>query len=151
MVSEEGKLEATPTKIILGKDVTIEITPARIEEFLGVPKFHTSKKELEPKVGAVMGLAWTSTGGDVLPVEVTVMKGSEKLTLTGQLGDVLKESAQAALSFIRSNAVALGLKPDFTKDKEIHIHLPEGSVPKDGPSAGITLTMAMLSAVSGKA
>jgi len=149
-VTEEGKLEPTSPKIILDKDVVIEITPARIEEFLGVPKYRTSKKELEPKVGAVMGLAWTSTGGDVLPVEVTVMKGSEKLTLTGQLGDVMKESAQAALSFIRSNAESLGLKADFTKDKEIHIHLPEGAVPKDGPSAGITLTMAMLSAVSGK-
>jgi ATP-dependent Lon protease len=78
------------------------------------------------------------------------MTGSEKLTLTGQLGDVMKESAQAALSFIRTNAVDLGLKPNFTKDKEIHIHLPEGAVPKDGPSAGITLTMAMLSAVSCK-
>ena len=98
-----------------------------------------------------MGLAWTSTGGDVLPVEVSVMTGSEKLTLTGQLGDVMKESAQASLSYIRSNAAALGLKPNFTKDKEIHIHLPEGAVPKDGPSAGISLTMAMLSAVSGKA
>jgi ATP-dependent Lon protease len=149
-VSEEGKLEPTPTKIILDKDVSIEVTPERIEEYLGVPKYRTSKKQLEPKIGAVMGLAWTSTGGDVLPVEVTVMTGSEKLTLTGQLGDVMKESAQAALSYIRSNAAELGLKPNFTKDKEIHIHLPEGSVPKDGPSAGITLTMAMLSAVSGK-
>jgi ATP-dependent Lon protease len=97
-----------------------------------------------------MGLAWTSTGGDVLPVEVTVMTGSERLTLTGQLGDVMKESAQAALSFIRSNAAEIGLKPDFMKNKEIHIHLPEGAVPKDGPSAGITLTMAMISALSGK-
>jgi ATP-dependent Lon protease len=149
-VTEEGKLEPTSPKIILDKDVSILITPIKIEQYLGVPKYHTSKKELEPKIGAVMGLAWTSTGGDVLPVEVTVMKGSEKLTLTGQLGDVMKESAQAALSFIRSNAESLGIKPDFIKDKEIHIHLPEGSVPKDGPSAGITLTMAMLSAVSGK-
>jgi ATP-dependent Lon protease len=150
-VSEAGKLEPSPTRIILDKDVTLEITPTKIEEYLGIPKYRTSKKELEPKIGAVMGLAWTSTGGDVLPVEVTVMKGSEKLTLTGQLGDVMKESAQAALSYIRSNAEELGLKPDFTKDKEIHIHLPEGAVPKDGPSAGITLTMAMLSAVSSKA
>ena len=149
-VTEEGKLEPTSPKIILDKDVSIDVTPAKIEEYLGVPKYRTSKKELEPKVGAVMGLAWTSTGGDVLPVEVSVMTGSEKLTLTGQLGDVMKESAQAALSYIRSNAEAMGLKPNFTKDKEIHIHLPEGAVPKDGPSAGVALTMAMLSAVSGK-
>ncbi len=150
IVTEDGKLEATSPKIILDKDVTLEITVTKIEEYLGVPKYHTSPKEFEPKIGAVMGLAWTSTGGDVLPVEVSVMAGSEKLTLTGQLGDVMKESAQAALSYIRSNAAALGLKPNFTKDKEIHIHLPEGAVPKDGPSAGISLTMAMLSAVSGK-
>ena len=150
IVTEDGKLEATSPKIILDKDVMIEVTSAKIEEYLGVPKYHTSPKEFEPKIGAVMGLAWTSTGGDVLPVEVTVMAGSEKLTLTGQLGDVMKESAQASLSYIRSNAAALGLKPNFTKDKEIHIHLPEGAVPKDGPSAGISLTMAMLSAVSGK-
>jgi ATP-dependent Lon protease len=149
-VTEEGKLAAAPVKIILDKDVMIDVTPAKIEEYLGIPKYRTSKKELEPKVGAVMGLAWTSTGGDVLPVEVSIMNGSERLTLTGQLGDVMKESAQAALSFIRSRAEALGLKPNFNKDKEIHIHLPEGAVPKDGPSAGITLTMAMLSAVSGK-
>ncbi|MDP4231189.1 MAG: endopeptidase La [Bacteroidota bacterium] len=151
IVTEDGKLESTSPKIVLDKDVSIIITPEKIEQYLGVPKYHTSKKELEPKIGAVMGLAWTSTGGDVLPVEVSVMSGSEKLTLTGQLGDVMKESAQAALSYIRSRAEALGLKPNFTKDKEIHIHLPEGAVPKDGPSAGITLTMAMLSAVSGKA
>ncbi len=149
-VSEDGKLQPTSSRIILSKDSSINVTPAKIEEYLGIPKYQTSKKQLDPKVGAVMGLAWTSTGGDVLPVEVTVMTGSEKLTLTGQLGDVMKESAQAALSFIRSNAVDLGLKPNFTKDKEIHIHLPEGAVPKDGPSAGISLTMAMLSAVSGR-
>ena len=150
-VSEAGKLEPTSKRFILDKDVSIEISSAKIEEFLGVPKYRTSKKELEPKIGAVMGLAWTSTGGDVLPVEVSVMIGSEKLSLTGQLGDVMKESAQAALSFIRSNAEALGLKPNFIKDKEVHIHLPEGAVPKDGPSAGVTMTMAMLSALTGKA
>ncbi len=150
LVNEDGKLESTPTRIILDKDICIEVTPEKVEEYLGVPKYQTSKKELQPKIGAVMGLAWTSTGGDVLPVEVTVMAGTEKLTLTGQLGDVMKESAQAALSYLRSNAVSFGLKPNFVKDKEIHIHLPEGAVPKDGPSAGITLTMAMLSALTGK-
>jgi ATP-dependent Lon protease len=149
-VTEEGKLEPSPTKIILDAGISIEVNEAKIEEYLGVPKYRTSKKELEPKIGAVMGLAWTSTGGDVLPVEVTVMTGSEKLSLTGQLGDVMKESAQASLSYIRSRSTELGLKPNFMKEKEIHIHLPEGAVPKDGPSAGITLTMAMLSALTGK-
>ncbi|HYM20257.1 MAG TPA: endopeptidase La [Candidatus Kapabacteria bacterium] len=150
-VNEDGKLEAEQHKRLeVASDIAIAIDNKKVEEYLGVPKYQTSKKELDPKVGAVMGLAWTSTGGDVLPVEVTVMTGSERLTLTGQLGDVMKESAQAALSYLRSRAKQLGLKPDFMKNKEIHIHLPEGAVPKDGPSAGITLTMAMLSALNGK-
>jgi ATP-dependent Lon protease len=98
----------------------------------------------------VTGLAWTSVGGELLAVDVTIMNGSEKLTLTGQLGNVMKESAQAALSYIRSEAKTFGLNPDFYKGKEVHIHLPEGAIPKDGPSAGITMAMAILSAVSGK-
>jgi len=89
-------------------------------------------------------------GGDILNVDVTVMSGQEKLTLTGQLGDVMKESAQAALSYLRSHAQQIGLSPSFYKGKEIHIHLPEGAIPKDGPSAGITMAMAMFSALSGK-
>ena len=121
-----------------------------LEEYLGVPKFRSSKAEINDKVGSVTGLAWTSVGGDILNVDATIMAGSEKLTLTGQLGNVMKESAQAALSYIRSNATSLGLAPNFQKGKEIHIHLPEGAIPKDGPSAGITLTMAIYSAFSGK-
>ena len=95
-------------------------------------------------------MAWTSVGGELLAVDVTIMAGSGKLTLTGQLGDVMKESAQAELSYIRSNASKFKLKPNFLKGKEIHIHLPEGAIPKDGPSAGITLSMALLSALTGK-
>jgi ATP-dependent Lon protease len=149
-VTEEGKLEPAAEKITLNPDFKLVVDEKKVVEYLGVEKYQTSKNELDAKVGAVMGLAWTSVGGDVLPVEVLIMNGSEKLTLTGQLGDVMKESAQAALSYIRSRAKQLGLKPDFMNKKEIHIHLPEGAIPKDGPSAGITLTVAMTSALSGK-
>ena len=121
----------------------------KVEEYLKTPRFRHSKHSKEIKVGSVTGLAWTAVGGELLDVDVTIMQGSEKLTLTGQLGNVMKESAQAALSYIRSQAKSFGINPDFFKGKEIHIHLPEGAIPKDGPSAGITMSMALLSAVSG--
>ncbi|RMD50642.1 MAG: endopeptidase La, partial [Ignavibacteria bacterium] len=133
------------------KKISFEITPQKVEEFLGVPKFRLKQHEKEPKIGSVTGLAWTSVGGDILNVEATVMTGPERLTLTGQLGNVMKESAQAAMSYIRSHAKELGLPQQFQKGKEIHIHLPEGAIPKDGPSAGITLAMAIYSAFSQKA
>ncbi len=126
------------------------INLSKLEEYLGVPRYRKQKAATEDKVGSVIGLAWTSTGGDILQVDATIMNGSEKLILTGKLGDVMKESAQAALSFLRSNSDKLGLPENFFKGKEIHIHLPEGAIPKDGPSAGITMAMAMYSAVSGK-
>lgn len=132
------------------KSESFVVGPDRIEQYLGVPKFRKRQRPETNRVGSVTGLAWTSVGGDILHVDVTVMKGQEKLTLTGQLGDVMKESAQAALSYLRSNAKRLGIDPAFYKGKEIHIHLPEGSIPKDGPSAGITMAMAMFSAISGK-
>jgi len=122
----------------------------KVEDYLKIPRFRHLKHVTEKKIGSVTGLAWTSVGGELLNVDVTIMNGSEKLTLTGQLGNVMKESAQAALSYIRSEAKRFGLNPDFYKDKEVHIHLPEGAIPKDGPSAGITMAMALLSAVSGK-
>jgi ATP-dependent Lon protease len=128
----------------------IVIDAKKTEEFLGVPKYRKHNYTKEKRVGSVTGLAWTSVGGEILNVDVTVMVGSERLTLTGQLGSVMKESAQAALSYIRSNAVKFGIDPGYFKGKEIHIHLPEGAIPKDGPSAGITMTMAMLSAITGK-
>jgi ATP-dependent Lon protease len=126
------------------------VDAALVEKFLGVPRFRNRMKNKEHRVGSVTGLAWTSVGGEILNVDVSVMRGHEKLTLTGQLGDVMKESAQAALSYLRSHAKTLGLAPTFFKGQEIHIHLPEGAIPKDGPSAGITMAMAMYSALSGK-
>ncbi len=126
------------------------ITEEMVEEFLKTPRFRYQRHNKGNKIGSVTGLAWTSTGGELLSVDVTIMNGSGKLNLTGQLGNVMKESAQAALSYLRASAKKLGLNPDFFKGKEIHIHLPEGAIPKDGPSAGVAMAMAMLSAVSGK-
>ncbi len=128
----------------------VVVTGSRIEHYLGVPKFRRKEAERKPRVGSVTGLAWTSVGGEILNVDVTIMTGAQKLTLTGQLGEVMKESAQAALSYIRSNAKRFGVNPDFSKGKEIHIHLPEGAIQKDGPSAGITMAMAIISAASNK-
>jgi ATP-dependent Lon protease len=128
----------------------IDVDEKKVEAYLGVPKYKDKRAEKESRVGSVTGLAWTSVGGDILNVDVTIMDGSERLTLTGQLGEVMKESAQAALSYIRSNTRKLGVPSNFFKKKEIHIHLPEGAIPKDGPSAGITLAMAMISAASNK-
>lgn len=128
-----------------------KINEALIEKYLKAPIFREKSDKLKDKVGVVTGLAWTSVGGDVMPIEVTLMPSTaEKLTLTGKLGDVMKESAVAALSFIRSNYKALGLEENFNRKKEIHIHVPEGAIPKDGPSAGITIAIALISAISGQ-
>ncbi|TAL68240.1 MAG: endopeptidase La [Bacteroidetes bacterium] len=133
------------------KSKVLTITSEKIEELLKAPKFKDKKDQLEDKVGVATGLAWTSIGGETMPVEVTIMPGAEKLTLTGKLGDVMKESAQAALSYVRSNHKVLDIAENFQKHKEIHIHVPEGAIPKDGPSAGITLAIALISAATGKA
>ena len=127
----------------------INVTPANLEEFLGVRKFLPEQLSPVDQVGLVTGLAWTSVGGEVLEVEVNVMEGSGKLELTGNLGDVMKESARAAMSYIRANCAKLGVAADFYKTKDIHIHFPEGAVPKDGPSAGITVCTALVSALTG--
>lgn len=131
-------------------DHRIVVSPEKAEQYLGVPRFRKKEAERGRRVGSVTGLAWTSVGGDILNVDATIMRGAERLTLTGQLGDVMKESAQAALSYIRSNAKRFNVNPDFYKGREIHIHLPEGSIPKDGPSAGITMAMAIISAASNR-
>jgi ATP-dependent Lon protease len=127
----------------------ITVTGNNLEKFLGVRKFLPDRLPCMDEVGLVTGLAWTSVGGETLEVEVNVMDGTGKLELTGNLGDVMKESAHAALSYIRANAQKLGIASDFYKTKDIHVHFPEGAVPKDGPSAGITMCTAIVSALTG--
>lgn len=127
----------------------LTVTGTNLEEYLGVRKFLPDRLPCTDQVGLVTGLAWTSVGGETLEVEVGVMEGSGKLELTGNLGDVMKESAHAALSYIRSNAQRLGVPQDFYKTKDIHVHFPEGAVPKDGPSAGVTVCTAIVSALTG--
>ncbi len=127
----------------------IRITAKNIHRYLGIPRYHREKPG-QNEVGVATGLAWTELGGDILSIEVSIMKGKGSLTLTGKLGEVMRESAQAALSYVRSNANKLGLSPDFYKDREIHIHVPEGAIPKDGPSAGITMAVALASALTGR-
>lgn len=137
-------------KLLEQEDIKrITVTGSNIESFLGVRKFLPDRLPCADEVGLVTGLAWTSVGGETLEVEVNVMDGSGKLELTGNLGDVMKESAHAALSYIRANAQKLGVEPDFYKTKDIHVHFPEGAVPKDGPSAGVTVCTAMVSALTG--
>ncbi len=128
---------------------SVTVRPEGLERLLGPAKFKSDEFRLRDEVGLVRGLAWTSVGGEVLDVEVAVLPGSGKLELTGNLGDVMKESARAAISYIRSRAELLGIDPEFYKNKDIHIHFPEGAVPKDGPSAGITVTIAVISALTG--
>jgi ATP-dependent Lon protease len=128
----------------------VTITSRNIEEFLGKKKFRYGQAELENQVGVSTGLAYTSVGGDTLQIEVSLAPGKGKLVLTGKLGDVMKESAQTAFSFVRSNTKTLGIDEKFHEKYDIHIHVPEGAVPKDGPSAGITITTALVSALTGK-
>ncbi|MEA4826375.1 MAG: endopeptidase La, partial [Clostridium sp.] len=150
----ERKIAAVIRKAIadmLEKDKeNISITTNHIRKYLGPEVFIYDKIDKEDKIGVVTGMAWTGYGGDTLPVEVTVMQGKGKLQLTGQLGDVMKESAEAGYSYVRANAEKYGINADFYKEKDIHIHAPEGAVPKDGPSAGVTMITAMVSALSNK-
>jgi ATP-dependent Lon protease len=136
--------------IVEGKVATVTIKKVNVAKYLGPVKIDTEIKSRVSTPGVVMGLAWTPTGGELLFIEATAMKGRKGLTLTGQLGDVMKESATTALSFIRSNAKSLDLDEDFFEKHDIHIHVPAGAIPKDGPSAGVTMLTALASLLSGK-
>lgn len=136
--------------VVSGEKKRVIVNAKNIEEFLGKPKFRYGQAELEDQVGVATGLAYTTVGGDTLQIEVSLSPGKGKLVLTGKLGDVMKESAQAAFSYIRSKAQELDIDPEFHEKHDIHIHVPEGAVPKDGPSAGITIATALVSALSGK-
>lgn len=135
--------------IISGEKKSMTVTAKNLEEILGKPRFTEDRIYDEPQVGIVRGLAWTAVGGTTLSVEVNNMPGDGKFRLTGNLGKVMKESAEAAISYIRSQSDRFKVEPDFYKKQDLHIHIPEGATPKDGPSAGITMTTAMLSALTG--
>ena len=137
-------------KIVEDGEAAPKITTKNLPDYLGAPIFVEEVREKRPQVGLVCGLAWTSVGGVVLPCEASTMDGTGKLALTGSLGKVMQESGQAAMSYIRHNAKALKIQSDFYKTMDIHVHLPEGATPKDGPSAGITMTLAMVSALTNR-
>ena len=139
----------TARKILEEHQTQVEVTEENLEAFLGRPRYNYQKMNKEAQVGIVRGLAWPSVGGDTLQIEVNLMPGKGEFLLTGQLGDVMKESAQAGISYIRSVAGNYQIDKEFFKEHDIHIHIPEGAVPKDGPSAGITMATAMLSAITG--
>ena len=136
--------------IVEGKKSNVRVTKKNLKKFLGVARFRYGTAEEKDQIGVATALAWTEVGGDILSVEATVMKGRGNLTLTGQLGDVMQESAQAALSYIRANAEKLGVPQKYFHDYDMHIHVPAGAIPKDGPSAGITIAVSMISAMTGR-
>ncbi|MGE5301164.1 MAG: S16 family serine protease, partial [Acidobacteriota bacterium] len=137
-------------RIAEGREKKFEVVIGNLQSFLGVPKFLPEEEMAHDEVGVSTGLAWTEAGGDIIYIEATTMMGKGHLTLTGQLGDVMKESAQAALSFIRSKAMTLGIKEDVFAKVDIHVHVPAGAIPKDGPSAGITIATALASVLTGR-
>ena len=134
--------------VLEGRDYSVEITPVNLSDHLGVPRYRSTQQEERHEVGLATGLAWTEVGGEILPIEVTLMPGKGSLRLTGKLGDVMQESAHAAMSVVRSRAEDYGIPRDFNRRLDVHIHVPEGAIPKDGPSAGITICTALVSALT---
>jgi ATP-dependent Lon protease len=141
----------TAKTVAMGQKSTTKITARNLPKYLGPPKHSGMTEPVKPQVGVIMGLAWTPVGGDILFIETSAVKGRGSLTMTGSLGDVMKESARAALSYIRSRSKELGLSHDMIANRDIHVHVPAGAIPKDGPSAGITITTALVSALTGVA
>jgi len=137
-------------KVAEGEKKKILVNADGLNQFLGAPRYLPEEEISTDEVGLVTGLAWTGTGGDILRVEVSIVKGRKNLILTGHLGDVMKESAQAGLSYAKRISTEFGFNPDYFEDKEIHIHVPAGAIPKDGPSAGVTMATALISAMTGK-
>jgi len=131
-----------------GKKLELVVNPAMVNDFLGKARFRARRKNQESEVGVATGLAWTEVGGELLETEVGLMPGKGKLTLTGKLGEVMQESARAAVSYLRSRADLLGVDPEFNESLDLHLHVPEGAIPKDGPSAGITMATALISALT---
>jgi ATP-dependent Lon protease len=130
-----------------GREVAVRVTPQALHKFLGVQKFRYGKGEDQDQIGLANGLAWTEVGGELLTTEVTIMPGKGNMIITGKLGDVMQESAHAAMSYVRSRADRLGLEKNFYQKMDTHIHIPEGAIPKDGPSAGITMATTIVSAL----
>jgi ATP-dependent Lon protease len=142
-------LRKVARKVVMeGKEYSAEVGEADVNAYLGIPRYRKSRQEERNEIGVATGLAWTEVGGEILPIEVTLMPGKGHLTLTGKLGDVMQESARAALSWVRSKAEDYGIDRDFNRRLDVHIHVPEGAIPKDGPSAGVTIATALISALT---
>jgi ATP-dependent Lon protease len=134
--------------VVEGKGFSEEINAEKVTQYLGVPRYRSTMAEESNEIGIATGLAWTEVGGEILVTEATLMPGKGHLTLTGKLGDVMQESAQAAMSYVRTKAEEFGIPKDFNRKADVHVHVPEGAIPKDGPSAGITLATALVSALA---
>jgi ATP-dependent Lon protease len=136
-------------QLILTKEKTVSVTDANLSDFLGVPKHRYGEIEAEDQIGVVTGLAWTEVGGELLTIEAAMMPGKGRMTVTGNLRDVMKESISAAASYVRSRAVDFGIEPPLFDKRDIHVHVPEGATPKDGPSAGVAMVTAIVSVMTG--
>jgi ATP-dependent Lon protease len=134
--------------VVAGRGFKEEVTPEKLSDYLGMQRFRSTLAEEKNEIGIATGLAWTEVGGELLVTEATLMSGKGRLTLTGKLGDVMQESAQAAMSYVRSRAEEYGIPRNFARQTDVHIHVPEGAIPKDGPSAGITIATALVSALA---